>query len=71
MSRSNHLPYTSYLLRLWLDGEADTGWRYSLEDPRTNARRGFATLDDLVTFLQQETAVAVERTKHETDQQDE
>jgi hypothetical protein len=44
--------YFSYLLRLWQtsDGEA-LSWRVSLEEPGTQRRWGFATLDQLVSFL--------------------
>jgi len=31
-------------------------WRFSLEDPRTGRRRGFASLEALVVFLQAELA---------------
>ena len=55
MSQPIPSPYTIYLLRLWIESEADVVWRFSLEEPRTGARRGFATLDELVLFLQQET----------------
>lgn len=65
MSRLVHLPYTIYLLRLWLNDERETGWRFSLEDPRTGARRGFASLEELTTFLQQETSGTVERAQYE------
>ncbi|MBP6469586.1 MAG: hypothetical protein KBE23_14020 [Chloroflexi bacterium] len=54
MSQITYLPYTIYLMRLWLDSEGETAWRFSLEDPHTGARRGFATLDELIIFLQQE-----------------
>lgn len=48
--------YRSYLLRLWQtrDGE-DQVWRASLETPGTGERRGFASLEDLVDFLQAQT----------------
>jgi hypothetical protein len=54
MSQAIQHPYTIYLLRLWLDSESEPAWRFSLEDPHTNARRGFASLDEMVLFLQQE-----------------
>ena len=47
--------YCAYLLRCW--EAADRGsdllpaWRYSLEDPHSGARRGFASLDALVAHL--------------------
>jgi hypothetical protein len=31
-------------------------WRFSLQDPRTNERRGFATLEALLIFLQADLA---------------
>jgi hypothetical protein len=45
--------YFSYLLRLWQtsDGDAFT-WHASLEEPGTRWRQGFASLDELVGFLQ-------------------
>ena len=44
--------YLSYLLRLWQtsDGTKQV-WRASLESPGTGQRHGFASLQDLVTFL--------------------
>jgi hypothetical protein len=37
---------------MWQDQAATSGWRFSLEDPRTNQRRGFASLEALTQFLQ-------------------
>lgn len=54
MFQTIHLPYTIYLLRFWVNSEREAAWRFSLEDPRTGARRGFATLEEMVFFLQQE-----------------
>jgi hypothetical protein len=50
--------YRSYLLRCWEErgrthAGADT-WRFSLEDPHTGRRRGFASLDDLVAAVRGE-----------------
>ena len=48
--------YLSYLLRLWQESAGDPPlWRASLESPRTGARRGFASLEDLFAFLERET----------------
>ncbi len=48
--------YLSYLLRLWQEGEGQaTTWRASLESPHTGERKGFANLDDLFTFLCEQT----------------
>ena len=48
--------YLSYLLRVWRTGGAgDAVWRASLENPLTGARQGFASLKDLLAFLQVQT----------------
>jgi hypothetical protein len=53
------LRYHSYLLRFWEDrsqSAADPAvWRFSLEDPRTGERQGFATVQALLTFLLSQT----------------
>ena len=50
--------YCAYLLRCWEapDRGSDLlpAWRYSLEDPHSGARRGFASLEALVTHLRAE-----------------
>ncbi len=50
--------YHAYLLRCWHepDGHAAplAAWRFSLEDPSTGVRYGFATWEVLVAFLQAE-----------------
>jgi hypothetical protein len=51
--------YQVYLLRRWeersqhLDGPAV--WRFSLEDPERGRRWGFASLAELVAFLERDT----------------
>jgi hypothetical protein len=39
---------------MWQDGAAPApgAWRFSLEDPRTSQRRGFASLEALAQFLE-------------------
>ena len=45
--------YVSYLLRLWQTGnEEKAAWRASLENPLTGERQGFASLKELVAFLE-------------------
>jgi hypothetical protein len=45
--------YFSYLLRVWQTSNGEESvWSASLEQPGTQERRGFATLDELVRFLQ-------------------
>jgi hypothetical protein len=54
--------YLSYLLRLWRvnsggssqAGEEGTVWRASLQDPLTDERVNFASLEDLVAFLRRQ-----------------
>ena len=47
--------YLSYLLRLWrARGEVDS-WRASLESPLTGERLGFGSLDELFSFLREQT----------------
>jgi hypothetical protein len=52
--------YRSYLLTFWeergRDPSAPVIWRFSLEDPHTGQRHGFANLEALVAALEQETA---------------
>lgn len=62
------LEYLSYLLRLWrvsgageLDGMGrEAIWRASLESTRTGERTGFAGLNELFDFLQEQTGERVE-----------
>jgi hypothetical protein len=49
--------YRSYLLRLWRESGVGPGhWRASLQDPESNERIGFATLEQLFSYLRQQTA---------------
>ncbi len=47
--------HQAYLLRLWEERSQHSAgsatWRFSLEDPRTEERRGFADIESLVAFL--------------------
>lgn len=50
--------YHAYLLRFWNERDRVAGcrrWRFSLEDPHTGERRGFADLAGLIAWLQNET----------------
>ena len=49
--------YLSYLLRLWevSAGSEDETWRASIECVQDGTRVTFATLDELLAFLQQQT----------------
>ena len=47
-----HPRYQAYLLRLWqVISGGHLVWRASLEDVHTGTRRGFASLDELISFL--------------------
>jgi hypothetical protein len=47
--------YLSFMLRLYrVDDEKESAWRMSLESPLTRERMGFASLEDLFAFLQQQ-----------------
>jgi hypothetical protein len=50
--------YCAYLLRCWQEQSfvhvGRTVWRFSLEDPHTGERRGFATWEAVVAFLKAE-----------------
>jgi hypothetical protein len=54
--------YFAYLLRLWRESGGDlprdesTRWRASLQDPHSGERVGFASLEELFSFLRRETA---------------
>jgi hypothetical protein len=55
------LRYRSYVVRCWQESSVHAGretavWRFSLQDPRTSQRRGFATLEALMGMLQAELA---------------
>lgn len=50
--------YLSYLLRLWqIRSGGELVWRVSLESSRTGEHTGFASLDALFAFLQQQMGV--------------
>jgi hypothetical protein len=45
----------SFLLRLWqIRSQGELIWRASLESVHTGERKGFASLADVFTFLEQE-----------------
>jgi hypothetical protein len=48
--------YRTFLLTLWEECNQDPNspavWRFRLEDPRTGQQRGFASLPELISFLQ-------------------
>ncbi len=53
--------YLSYVICCWQERSVHAGreimvWRFSMQNPRTNQRRGFATLESLLVSLQAELA---------------
>jgi hypothetical protein len=53
---AKQLRYLSYLLRLWQTSDSgEKVWRASLESPGTGLRQGFASVQDLVDFLLDQT----------------
>lgn len=53
--------YLSYIIRCWQEPSVHAGkktriWRFSLHNPQTNQRRGFATFEALLISLQAELA---------------
>ena len=59
--------YLAYMLRLWQASGKEMVWRAFLESPHTGERHGFASVDDLISFLQRQTAIApdIEMTRYE------
>ncbi len=61
MMKPERPDYLAYLLRLWRvndNGESQQAvWRASVENPHTGERRGFASLDALLSFLRTETGL--------------
>ena len=66
------LHYRSYLLRFWEErpppDRPSSGappirrWRFSLEDPHSGARLGFADIDHLIAFLKNQLQNTTEET---------
>ena len=53
------LRYRSYVVNVWQEHSKHAGqevmvWRFSLQNPRTNQRRGFANIESLLIALQTE-----------------
>ena len=48
-------PYYTYVLRFWPEqpGGGETVWRFTLLDPQTGKRLGFASLEAFVAHLSQ------------------
>ncbi|MBK8904766.1 MAG: hypothetical protein IPM53_26540 [Anaerolineaceae bacterium] len=53
--------YMAFLLRLWRE-KRDGAWRALLENPNNGERAAFATLAELVTFLEEKTGETIQTT---------
>lgn len=61
----NHSPnYLAYLLRLWHD-EAAIPWRATLENPHNGEIYGFASLQQLYNFLDEQTGTEPSQNSNE------
>jgi len=45
--------YCSFMLRLWIEKTNGEKWRFSLEDTHTGKRKGFASVDKLIAYLEE------------------
>lgn len=58
MTFSNPPTYRTFILRLWEERSPDpqkaNSWRFTLEDPETNTRHAFQSLDGLMQFLRKQ-----------------
>ena len=45
--------YRSFLLRLWIEHTNGNNWRFSLEDTHTGKRKGFASVEKLIAYLEE------------------
>jgi hypothetical protein len=55
--KSNNMPkpqFHSYLLRLWQESTEKSSWRFVLVNLTSNEQRGFASLERLIAFLQEQ-----------------
>ena len=45
--------YRAFLLRLWIEHTNGNKWYFSLEDTQTGKRKGFASVEKLVAYLEE------------------
>ena len=63
MSRFDYVSpdYVSYLVRMWREDDGASTWRASIVGTLSGRRVGFASLEDLCTFLRQHSTIGLER----------
>jgi hypothetical protein len=60
--------YLAYMLRLWqVSSDREPIWRTSLESPHTGERHGFANLETLFAFLEEQTGGQLKRKEQPED----
>jgi hypothetical protein len=60
--------YLAYMLRLWqVSNDGEPIWRTSLESPHTGERHGFASLEMLFAFLEEQTGGQLKRKEQPKD----
>ena len=60
--------YLAYMLRLWqVISDGDPIWRTSLENPHSGERHGFANLEMLFAFLEEQTGGQLKRKEQPKD----
>ena len=59
MASDNPNNYQAYLLRLWRD-DGNTPWRASLQDTRAGQLHTFASLSQLIAFIEQQAGLEEE-----------
>ena len=60
--------YLAYMLRLWqVSSDGEPIWRTSLESPHTGERHGFANLELLFAFLEEQTGGQLKRKEQPKD----
>jgi hypothetical protein len=60
--------YLAYMLRLWqVSSDGEPIWRASLESPHSGELRGFANLEMLFAFLEEQTVELAQREEQAKD----
>jgi hypothetical protein len=60
--------YLAYMLRLWqVSSDGEPIWRASVESPHSGERRGFANLEMLFAFLEEQTGGQLKRQEQPKD----
>ena len=66
MKKEHATDYRAFLLRLWRERESSP-WRATVESPHTGERHGFANLELLFAFLEEQTGGQLKRKEQPKD----